>query len=109
MDNELEKNILNKCSQNYTTPELPKFWENNGIVDSFLQKHKQEELDKLSEYLKKLQTPQYTQTTTYAIHELQEVNERLRLIEVSLETLMNMLKLILTTQIEKEMRDKEKT
>jgi hypothetical protein len=108
MNNELEKNILKKYSQSYTTPEPPKFWENSGIVDPFPAKRRQEELDKLSEYLKQLQSQQYTQSTTYATHELREVNERLRLIEGSLETLMNMLKLILTTQIEKEMRDKEK-
>lgn len=110
MDNkELEKQIFEKYSQSYTTPEPPKFWENGGIYDPFPQKRRQEELDKLSEYLKQLQAQQYTQTSTYATHELREVNERLRLIESSLETLMNMLKLILTTQIEKEMRDKEKT
>jgi len=79
---------------NQTTGVVPWIDEQNNIIQQL-------------EYLKQIQ--QQKQINQISAQITPEIVERLDKIDKSIEMLFNMLKLILTTQLEKEMRDSEKS
>lgn len=91
----------------YGQNRLPEFWESNKVIDLYEQQRRAQEM---SDALKKLQEYQTAQTiASSSVHkyEFDELLKRIRNIEDRIEILLNMLKLILTTQIEKEFKDKD--
>jgi len=63
--------------------------------------------DEYSKVIEKLQQQQAQQVVGNARYELNNIVDRLDKIEYTLETLLSMMKLILSTQIEKEFSEKE--
>lgn len=95
--------------QFWTNPSVTypyKYTDNTGTLP-FVDDQRQ--LDQLTEHLKQLQQQQQQlHNNSYVNMNYHMIDERLRKIEEMTETLFNMLKLILTTQLEKEMKDKER-
>jgi hypothetical protein len=91
----MDNKIYNTMWGDTTTVNQPNPWDQTDPIAQ------------LDQWLKAQQQAQAQQTQYHQNHELFAISQRLDRIEGAIETLLNMLKLILGTQLEKEMKQKE--
>jgi len=82
-------------------------WTDNTTTGGTIPWDQADPIKQLDELLKLQQQQAQQQQQYHQSHELYAISLRLERIEGAIETLLNMLKLILGTQLEKEMRQKE--
>jgi len=89
------------------SPDVP--WTYTNTTTTLPYVDSREQLDIWTNQLQKLQEQQQQiHSQSYQAMSLQHIEHKLEKMTAMLDTLFNMLKLILTTQLEKEMRDKER-